>query len=96
MVKTSREGNQQARTDRTIANNKPVIIIRDNKKRNVHVNRCCNSWRQKCDQERSCEDFKIKRPHNRNSAHVECESNSDTSNNRDDWNHFKIIQRIPE
>ena len=27
--------------------------------RNMHVNRCCNSWRQKCDQERSGEDFKI-------------------------------------
>ena len=24
----------------------------------MHVNRCCNSWRQNCDQERSREDFK--------------------------------------
>jgi len=29
-------------------------------------------------------------------AHVECESKSDTRNNRGDWNHFKITQKIPE
>ena len=28
----------------------------------------------------------------RNSAHVECESKSDSSNNRDNWNHLKIRQ----
>ena len=27
--------------------------------------------------------------HSRISAHVECESKSDTSNNGGDWNHFK-------
>jgi len=27
---------------------------------------------------------------------VECESKSDTGNNRGDWNHFKIAQTIPE
>jgi len=26
----------------------------------MHVNRCCNSWKQKCDEERSQEDFKYK------------------------------------
>ena len=62
----------------------------------MHVNRCCNSWRQKCEQERSREYFQIYRPHNRNSAHVERESRSDTSNNRGDWNRFKIIQTVPE
>ena len=36
------------------------------------------------------------RRHNRNSAHVECESKSDTGNNRGDWNHIKITQIIPE
>ena len=35
-------------------------------------------------------------PHNRNSAHVECESKSDTGSNRDDWNYFNITQTIPE
>jgi len=37
----------------------------------MHVNRRCNSWRQKCDQERSREDFKIYRPHNRNSNKID-------------------------
>jgi len=56
----------------------------------------CNSWRQKCDQERSLEYFKIKGAHNRNAAHVECESKSDTCNNSGHWNHFKITQTILE
>jgi hypothetical protein len=40
--------------------------------------------------------LKIQKPHNRNSAHVECESKSDTVNKWGNWNHFKIIQIIPE
>jgi len=43
----------------------------------------------------SREDFKMLRP-NRNSAHVECESNSDTSNKRGNWKHFKITHTVPE
>ena len=34
--------NQQVQTDRTIPNNKPDIIIRDNEKRERIMNRCCN------------------------------------------------------
>jgi len=30
------------------------------------------------------------------SAHVECEIKSDTSNNRGNWNHLKIIQTVPQ
>jgi len=38
--------NQQVQTDRTIPNNKPDIVIRDNEKReNMHVNRCSNPRR---------------------------------------------------
>jgi len=29
-------------------------------------------------------------------AYVECDSSSDTGNNRGDWNQFKITQTIPE
>jgi hypothetical protein len=43
----------------------------------------------------SREDYKIRRPYNRNTAHVECRNKSDTSNNRGNWNHLKIIQEIP-
>ena len=38
-----------------IPNNKPDIVIRDNKKKLA----CCSSWRHKRDQERSCEYFKM-------------------------------------
>jgi hypothetical protein len=31
-----------------------------------------------------------------NTVYVECESKSDISNNRGDWNHFRITQTIPE
>jgi hypothetical protein len=41
--------NQQVQIDRTIPNNKPDIIIRDNEKRTFYVNRCCNFGGEKCD-----------------------------------------------
>ena len=62
----------------------------------MYVNRRCKLRRQKCDQKRSRHDFKIKRPYNRNTAHVEFKNKSDTSNNRGDWNYFKVIQKILE
>jgi len=31
-----------------------------------------------------------------NSGHVGCEVKSDISNNRGNWNHFKIIQTVPQ
>jgi hypothetical protein len=40
--------------------------------------------------------LKYKRPYNRNTAHVECKNKGDASNNRSSWNHFKILQKIPE
>jgi hypothetical protein len=39
---------------------------------------------------------KIYRPYNRKTAHVECKNKGDTSNNRGNWNHFKILQKILE
>jgi hypothetical protein len=38
--------------------------------------------------------LKYKDLNNRNTAHVECKNNGDTSNNWSDWNYFKIIQKI--
>ena len=73
-----------------------TILMYHNNNNNNNNNRCCNSWRQKYDQERSRDDFKIYRPHNRNLAHVECKSKSDASNNRGDRNHFKFTQTVPE
>jgi len=31
-----------------------------------------------------------------NKTHVECKNKCDTSNNRGDWDYFKIIQKIRE
>ena len=45
---------------------------------------------------RSREDSKIWRPYNRNTAHVECKNKGDTSNNRGDWDYFKVIHKIGE
>jgi hypothetical protein len=36
------------------------------------------------------------RPSNANTVFVECENKSDTSNNRGDWNHFKITKTTPK
>ena len=88
--------NQQIQTDRTIPNNKPDIIIRDNEKGTYMLIRRCNLRRQKCDLKRSREDSKTLRPYNRNTALVECKTNGDTSNNRGDWDYFKVIQKIRE
>ena len=66
-------------------------------KRNICVNVrvCCNSRRQKCDQKRKMEVFKVWRPYNINTAYVECKNKSDTSNVRGNWNDVGIIQKIP-
>ena len=40
--------------------------------------------------------LKYKRPHNRNTAHVECKNKGDISNNWSDWNHFQIIKKTRE
>ena len=34
--------------------------------------------------------------YNRNSTHVKCKSKSNNSNKRGNWNHLKIIQKVPE
>ena len=52
--------------------------------------------RQKCDQERISEDLTIEIPYSGNTVQVEPKNKSDTSKNRGDWNHFKIIHKIPE
>jgi hypothetical protein len=39
--------------------------------------------------------IKYKKPLNRNSTHVECETKSDTDKNMGECNHFKITQTKP-
>jgi hypothetical protein len=62
----------------------------------MYVKTCHNIRRQKYDKERSREDPTILRPYKRNTARVECTNKSDSSNNRGNWNHFKIIHKITE
>ena len=38
----------------------------------------------------------IRRPYNRNTAHVECKSKSETDNSWEYWTHFKITQTVPQ
>jgi len=59
-----------------------------------HVNRCCNFRRQICYQERSQEDYKIKRPYNQNRTNVEGKNKNDNRNNRGNWKHLLTIQKI--
>jgi len=49
-------GYQQVQTDTATPDNKPCVIIRDNKKK--CVNRHCSFWMQKCDEDLSRKDFK--------------------------------------
>ena len=38
----------------------------------------------------------MQRPYNRNTVDVERKSKCDNGNNRGNWNHLEIIQKIPE
>ena len=101
-VETSHEGkvtvlwNQQLRTDRTIPNNKPDIIIRCSKKVTCVLIDVANSGDRNVIKKEAKKVVKYETPHNRNSAHVECKSKSETSNKWGDWKHFTNTQTVPE
>ena len=86
-VETGQEGNvtilwnQQVQTDRTIPNNKPDIIIRDNEKRTCML----------IDVAISGDRNAIKKEAEKDTTHVECKNKGDSSNNRRDWDHFKVV-----
>jgi len=101
-VETSQGGkvtifwNQQVQTDRTIPNNKPDIIIRDNEKGTCMLIDVAISGDRNVFKKEAEKILKYKRSYNRNTAHVECKNKGDTSNNRGDWDYFKITQKIRE
>ena len=72
---------QQVQTDRTIPNNKPGIIIGDNEKGTYMLIDVAISGDRNVIKKGRREDSEIQRPYNRNTAHVECKSKGDTSNN---------------
>jgi len=84
--------NQQVRTSRTIPNNKPDIIICDNKKGTCILIDVAIPGDRNVIKKEAEKILKIWRRYNRNSAHVECESKGDMSSNKGDWNYFIITQ----
>ena len=78
--------------DRTVPNNKPDIIICDNKQGICMLIDVAIPGKRNVIKKEAEKSLKYK---DRSSAHVECESKSDTSNIRGDWNHFKITPTIP-
>jgi len=83
--------NQQVQTDRTIPNNKPDIIIRDNEKRTCMLMDVAISRDRNVIKKEAEKILKYKDLNNRNTTHVECQNKGDSSNNRRDWDHCKVI-----
>ena len=102
VVETNQEGkvtilwNKQLQTDRTIPNNEPDIIMRDSEKGTCILIDFAISGDRTVIKKEAERILKYKKPYNRNTAHVECKNKCNTSNNRGNWNHLKIIQKIPE
>jgi len=100
-VETSQGGkvtilwNQQIQTDRTIPNNRPNIIIRDNEKGTCLLIDVAISGDRNVIKKEAEKILKY-RPYNRDTAHVECKNKGDISNNRGDWDYLKVIQKIRE
>jgi hypothetical protein len=87
--------NYQVQTDRTIPNNKPDIIIRDNEKGtcmliDVAISGVRNVIKKEAEGILKYKDLTT------NTSHVECKCKGDTSSNWSDWDHFQIIQKIRE
>ena len=88
--------NQQVQTDRTIPNNKPDIIIRDNEKRtciliDVAIPGDRNVIKKEAEKILKYKDLTIEIQRMWN-----VKKKCDTSNNWSDWDHFQIIQKIRE
>jgi hypothetical protein len=99
-VETSQEGkvtilwNHKVQTDRIIPNNKPDIIIRDNERGTLLLD-VENSGDGNVTKKESEKILKYKNL-TTELVHVECKNKCDTINNRVNWNHLKIIDKIPE
>ena len=76
--------NQAVHTDREVTANRPDIIIKKDKRENMHTDRCGNTCRQKCCAQGSGKEVKIQEFMYRDTANVEPEIYDHTSNN---WSH---------
>jgi hypothetical protein len=77
-----------------IPHNKPDIIIYDNKEETCMLIDVTISGNINVTKNEVEKILKYKDLNNINTAHVECKNKCDTSNNRGNWNHLKIIQKI--
>jgi len=83
---------QQVQIDRTIPNIKLDIVIRDNEKGTCMLIDVAISGDRNVIKKEAEKILK----YNRNTEHVECTNKRVTSNNRGDWDYFKVIQKIRE
>ena len=72
----------------------PDIIIRDNEEGTCMLIDVAISGERNMIKKEAEKILKYKDLTNRNTTHVEGKNKGDTSNNRSDWDHFKIIQKI--
>jgi hypothetical protein len=90
LVETSHEGAiNKLQTDRTIPNNKPAIVIRDNDKAtsmliDVAISGDRNVIRKEAEKILKYEDLTKEI-----TAHVECKNKNDAGSNRGNWNHLE-------
>jgi hypothetical protein len=83
-------------TDRIIPNIKLEIIIHDNKEGTLMLIDFSIPGDRNVMKKEAEKILKYKGLIIEISAHVECESRSDTNNDTGDWTHFKITLTIPE
>jgi lipopolysaccharide export LptBFGC system permease protein LptF len=77
-------------------NNKTDIAIRDHEKGTYRLMDVAISGDRNVMKKETEKILKYKELNNRNTAHVEWKNQIGTGYNRNNWNHTKITQRIPE
>ena len=101
-VETSQGGrvtilwNQQVQTDRTIPNNKPNIIIRDNEKGTCMLIDAAISGDRNVIKKEATKILKYKDLTIEFQCMWNVKNKGDTTNNRGNWDYFKVIQKIHE
>jgi hypothetical protein len=80
--------NQAVHTDREVTANRSDIIIKNQKRENMHTDRCGHTCRQKCCAKGSGKEVKIQ-----NTTKVEPEMYDYTSNN---WSHWNSNEKFKE
>ena len=85
--------NQEVHTDREVTANRPDIIIKKQKRGNMHTDRCGSTCRQKCCAKGRGKEVKIQEFMYRDKTNVEPEMYDYTSNN---WSHWNSNEKLKE